>query len=107
MSHHEPHDQNPLGPEERAILVVFRDLGVPAGESVPSDVIIARIGGGAGYLPSGQPWQWESAYVSLEVRGLIEPGADPFSAFTWTLTPDGHAFVHAMDGTGLDADGSK
>ena len=103
MPHHDSHDANPLGSEEKAILLVFGDLGVPAGESVPSDVILARIGGGAGNLPSSQPWQWESAYVGLMARGLIEPGEDPFSAFTWTLTPDGYEFVHATDGTGLDA----
>lgn len=102
MDRRDSRDSNPLGPEEKAILTVFRDLGVPAGASVPSDVIGARITHGAGMLPVGQTWQWESAYVSLEVRGLIEPGADPFSAITWALTPDGHEFVHSKDGTGLD-----
>ncbi|MFI5243894.1 MAG: hypothetical protein ACHQQR_01630 [Gemmatimonadales bacterium] len=94
MSPHDSPDPNPLGPEEKAILTAFREMGVPAGVGVPSHVIGARISRGAGALPVGQPWQWESAYVSLQVRGLIEPGADPFSAITWALTPEGHAFVH-------------
>jgi len=97
MSRHDSPDRNPLGPEEKAILTVFRDIGVPAGVNVPTHVIGARIGHGAGGLPVGQPWQWESAYVSLEVRGLIEPGSDPFSAICWALTPDGYALVHAQD----------
>jgi hypothetical protein len=101
MPHHDSHDANPLGPEEKAILTAFRDIGVPAGANVPANVIGARIARGAGSLPVGQPWQWESAYVSLEVRGLIEPGEDPFSAIAWTLTPDGYEFVHAKDGRGL------
>jgi hypothetical protein len=102
MSRHDSHDHNPLGPEEKAILTAFLEMDVPAGVGVPSHVIGARISRGAGALPVAQSWQWESAYVSLEVRGLIEPGADPFSAITWALTPEGHAFVHSTDGTGLD-----
>jgi hypothetical protein len=101
MNRHDSHDDNPLGPEERAILTAFREMGVPAGVGVPSHVIGARISRGAGSLPVGQPWQWESAYVSLEVRGLIEPGADPFSAICWALTPEGRAFVHSKDESSL------
>jgi hypothetical protein len=102
MRRDDPPDDNPLGPEEKAILTAFHELGVPEGVGVPSHVIGARIGRGGGGLPVGQTWQWESAYVSLQVRGLIEPGADPFSAITWALTPEGHALVHSKDGTGLD-----
>jgi hypothetical protein len=99
---HSDREPNPLTLEEKGILSVFRDLGVPAGASVPGDMISYRLGR-AGYMAGAEPWKWESAFVSLEVRGLIQPGADPFSAITWRLTPRGHAFVHASNTTGLTA----
>ena len=91
-------DENPLSDEEKGILSVFREIGVPAGENVATDFIGARLVRGAGYLLGGQSWRWESAYISLQVRGYIEPGADPYSAITWTLTPEGYEFIHATDG---------
>ena len=103
MARRDSRDQNPLNHEEKAILSVFRDLGVPAGADVPADMIGYRLTHGMGYLPVGQPWLWESAYVSLEVRGFISPGKDPFSAIAWRLTPPRHALVHATNGTGLEA----
>jgi len=89
------HDENPLSQEEMGILAAFGNLGVPAGESVPTDIIFARATRSAGFLPGSEPWRWESALVSLEVRGLISPGTDPFSAITWELTPAGHELVHS------------
>jgi hypothetical protein len=86
----------PLGDEEKGILSVFRELGVPADENVPTDLIVARLMRGGGSLLGGQSWRWESAYISLQVRGYIEPGSDPFSAITWRLTPEGYDFVHAV-----------
>jgi hypothetical protein len=88
-------DDNPLSLEEKGILAMFRELGVPAGESVPNDIIGARLAR-RGYFGGADPSKWETAYISLEVRGLIEPGEDPFSAICWRLTPHGHAFVHAL-----------
>jgi len=73
---------------------MFRELGVPAGASVPADIIGSRLAR-RGYFAVSDPSKWETAYISLEVRGLIEPGEDPFSAICWRLTPRGHAFVHA------------
>jgi hypothetical protein len=95
------HEENPLSQEETSILAAFGNLGVRAEESVPSDVIFARATRSAGFLPGSEPWRWESAFISLQVRGFVEPGADPFSAISWQLTPEGHAFVHASRGKGL------
>jgi hypothetical protein len=86
---------NPLSDEERGILAAFANLGVRAEESVPTDVIFARAMRSGGFLPGSQPWRWESAFVSLEVRGYVQPGRDPFSAISWQLTPEGHAFLHS------------
>ncbi len=92
------HEENPLSEAETAIMAAFANLGVRAEESVPSDVIYARATRSAGFLPGTEPWRWESAFVSLEVRGYVEPGRDPFSAISWQLTPEGHAFIHSHDG---------
>ncbi len=81
---------------ERAVLKVFRDMNVPAGAGVPTDMIGYRMSRIDGFY-LGQSWQMESAFVSLQVRGLIQPGEDPFSAITWELTPGGHEFVHSAD----------
>lgn len=93
---HSAHADNPLSDIERGILKSFRDLNVPAGSSVPADMIAARMMRLGGFY-LGQPWQLESAYLSLQVRGLIQPGEDPFSAITWELTPGGHEFVHSAE----------
>jgi hypothetical protein len=93
---HTEHAENPLSDIERQILAAFRDMAVPAGVGVPTDMIgyrLTRLGSAV----AGQPWQMESAFVSLQVRGLIQPGEDPFSAITWELTPGGHEFVHSAD----------
>jgi hypothetical protein len=37
-------DDNPISHEEKAILLVFHALGVPAGESVPTTLISTRLG---------------------------------------------------------------
>jgi hypothetical protein len=94
MTRPDTHDDNPLSHEEKAILSVFASLGVPAEQSVPTDIISARIMRG-GFLTGAAPWLWESAFISLQVRGLVEPGPDPFSAISWRLTPEGHALVHS------------
>jgi hypothetical protein len=103
MGRRDSRDQNPLNLEEKTILSVFRDLGVPAGVDVPANMIGYRAYHGEGFLPTADPSRWETAYVSLEVRGLISPGRDPFSAIAWRLTPRGHALVHTTKGIGLDA----
>lgn len=89
------HDPNPLSDEEKSILFVFRELGVPADENVPRDLIGARLMRSGSSLLGGQSWRWESAYISLQVRGYIEPGADPYSAISWKLTPEGYEFIHS------------
>jgi hypothetical protein len=86
-------DDNPLSQEEKAILAAFANLGVPAEQSVPTDVIFARAARIPGFLPGSAPWIWESAFVSLQVRGYVEPGMDPFSAISWQLTPDGYELI--------------
>jgi hypothetical protein len=91
------HDPNPLSEEEKGILYVFRELGVPADENVPIDLIAARLMRGGSSLFGGQSWRWESAYISLQVRGYIEPGSDPFSAITWQLTQEGYDFIHSAE----------
>ena len=90
-----PHesDENPLSQDEKAILAAFANLGAAAEESVPSDVIYARATRGAGFLPGSEPWRWESAFISLQVRGYVEPGMDPFSAISWQLTPEGYELI--------------
>jgi hypothetical protein len=93
---HDEHAESPLSDLERRILKSFHDLNVPAGSGVPTDVISSRMVR-LGSLLAGQPWQVESALVSLQVRGLIQPGEDPFSAIAWELTPGGHEFVHSAD----------
>lgn len=93
MSAKHTHDDNPLSHEEQGILNAFRVLGVPANASVPTDMLAERMGR-LGFMGGSEPWKWESAYVSLEVRGLITPGKDPFSAIGWMLTPRGHALVN-------------
>jgi hypothetical protein len=89
------HDPNPLSDEEKGILSAFRELGVAAEENVPTDLIGSRLLRGTGSLIGGMMWRWESAYISLQIRGYIEPGADPFSAITWTLTPEGYELIHS------------
>ena len=98
MTEHEqdPSEDNPLSDIERGILKAFRDLNVPAGVGVPTDMIGYRMARIDGFV-IGQAWQLESAFVSLQVRGLIQPGDDPFSAVTLELTPGGHEFVHSKD----------
>jgi hypothetical protein len=98
MTEHEHHsaDENPLSNIERGILLAFRDMNVPAGMGVPTDMLGYRMSRIDGFVV-GQGWQLESAFVSLQVRGLIQPGDDPFSAVMLELTPGGHEFVHSAE----------
>jgi hypothetical protein len=89
------HNDNPLSLQEKGILSVFAEMRVPAGVSVPGDTIGYRLAR-SGYVGGADPSIWETSMVTLEARGFIEPGEDPFSAITWRLTPRGHAFVHSM-----------
>ncbi len=70
---------------------------MPANVAVPTDVVSARMGR-IGFIGGADQWKWESAYVSLQVRGLITPGEGLFSAITWALTPGGHEFVQHGEG---------
>lgn len=94
------HNDNPLSFAEKGILSVFAEMRVPAGVSVPGDTIGYRLthSGFGGSDPS----VWETAMITLQVRGFIEPGESPFSAITWRLTPTGHAFVHHKRATETD-----
>jgi hypothetical protein len=94
------HNDNPLSSQEKEILSVFAEMRVPAGVSVPGDIISARLARG-GYVGGVLLAQWETAMVTLEARGFIQPGENPFTAITWRLTPRGHAFVHNARGPGL------
>jgi hypothetical protein len=89
------HNDIPLSLEEKGILSVFAEMRVPAGVSVPGDTIGYRLAR-SGYFAGADPSLWETSMVTLEARGFIEPGEDPFSAITWRLTPRGHAFVHTL-----------
>ena len=80
---------------EKGVLSVFAEMRVSAGVSVPGDTIGYRLTHG-GYLGFADPSVYETAMVTLEARGFIEPGEDPFSAITWKLTPRGHAFVATL-----------
>ncbi len=93
MTAPDAHDDNPLSQDEKAILSAFAKLGVQAEESVPSDVIVARASQTPGFLTGSAPWIWESAFISLQVRGYVAPGMDPFSAISWQLTPEGHEYI--------------
>lgn len=73
-----------LSATELALLRVFRQKGLHAGAAVPTSILTDNVvmGGGAPVL-SGEI---ETALLGLQVRGLIVPDPDPFSATSWKLT---------------------
>jgi hypothetical protein len=78
---------------ELALLRVFRQNGARAGVAIPESVLTDGVvfSGGAPVLNGAI----ETALLNLQFRGVIEPGPDPFSATSWTLTESGEEIVES------------
>jgi hypothetical protein len=75
---------------ESAVLQVFRQKGVRAGDPIPAAVLVWNAFGSS--TPVGG--EVESTLLNLEFRGLIAPGPDPVGATSWMLTPAGDRIVN-------------
>ncbi len=82
-----------LSATELALLRVFHLKGVRVGSALPTAVLAETVvlSGGAPVLDGAI----ETALLGLQVRGLIVPGPDPFSATSWMLTELGDDVVHS------------
>jgi hypothetical protein len=83
----------PFSSTERALLRVFHLKDACAGMAIPTAVLAETVvlSGGAPVLNGAM----ETALLGLQVRGLIVPGPDPFSATSWMLTELGDEIVNS------------
>ncbi len=82
---------------ESAVLRVFQQKGARTGEPMPVAVL------GQTVSHSGIPvlnGALETALLNLQFRGLIAPGPDPISAYSWVLTRHGEHIVHGDEQSG-------
>ena len=81
-----------LSATERALLRVFLQKGLHAGSALPTTVLTDTV-----FLSGSAPvleGAIETALLGLQLRGLIVPGPDPFSATSWMLTELGDEAVN-------------
>jgi hypothetical protein len=88
----EGHLSETLSATERALLRVFQQKGAFAGVPLPTTVLSETVVFGGAPVMNGEI---ETALLNLQLRGLIVPGPDPFSATSWMLTTLGDDLVNS------------
>ena len=81
---------DPLSSLESSILHAFGQEGARVGDCVPAGLLARRAFGNSAPIGGAV----ETAFLSLEFRGLIVPGPDPLGATSWALTPSGAKLVN-------------
>ncbi len=84
----------PLSAIESALLRVFQQQGARAGQPLPVDVLVATVSQSGLPVLSGA---LETALLNLQFRGVIAPGPDPISAFSWMLTHHGEKIIRSAE----------